>query len=73
MTPAKGEFTMATTEKQQPVEERVGSLIGKVFCLLLLAFMLWGYWTTVAAQLGLFPIDTTLYLAAGSGESFVMN
>jgi hypothetical protein len=54
MTPAKGEFTMATTEKQQPVEERVGSLIGKVFCLLLLAFMLWGYWTTVAAQLGLF-------------------
>jgi len=46
---------MATPEiKPEPVEERVGKLIGNVFSLLLLAFFVWGYWSTVAAQLGLF-------------------
>jgi hypothetical protein len=42
---------MTTPEtKEQPVEERIGNIIG----LLLLAFFLWAYWTTFAAQLGLF-------------------
>jgi hypothetical protein len=46
---------MTTPEtKEQPVEERIGNLIGKIFCLLLLTFFLWAYWTTFAAQLGLF-------------------
>jgi hypothetical protein len=46
---------MTTPEtKDEPVEERIGKLIGTIFCLLLLAFLVWGYWTSMAANLGLF-------------------
>ena len=39
-------------EKEQPIEERIGNMIGKIFCLFLFAF--WAYWGAMAAQLGLF-------------------
>ena len=45
---------MTTPEKEQPIEERIGSMIGKIFCLFLFAFLIWGYWTAIAANLGLF-------------------
>ena len=46
---------MTTPEqKELPVEERVGNTIGKIICLALLAFFVWGYWTTLAARIGLF-------------------
>jgi hypothetical protein len=46
---------MTTPEKRdQPAEERIGNMIGTIFCLLLLTFFLWAYGTTFAAQLGLF-------------------
>jgi hypothetical protein len=46
---------MATPEeKDQPVEERIGILIGKIFVLALTTFLVWGYWTAIAANLGLF-------------------
>jgi hypothetical protein len=46
---------MTTREtKGQPVEERIGNLIWNTFCLLLLAYFVWAYWTAIAANLGLF-------------------
>jgi hypothetical protein len=36
-----------------PVEERIGNAIGKIICLAVFAFFVWGYWTTFAAQFGL--------------------
>jgi hypothetical protein len=50
-----GNFAMTTPNtKDEPVEERIGKLIGTIFCLLLLTFFVWGYWTSMAANLGLF-------------------
>jgi len=46
-------MTTPGNEKEQSSEERIGNLIGTILCLLLLAFFIWGYWPTVAAQLGL--------------------
>jgi len=44
----------STEQQEQSAEERIGSMIGKIFVLGLIAFFLWGYATTLAAQLGLF-------------------
>ena len=41
-------------QQEQPIEERVGSAIGKAFVLALIAFFLWGYSTTLLAKLGFF-------------------
>jgi hypothetical protein len=41
-------------QEDGPIEERIGNLIGKIFVLVLTAWMVWGYWPVVAAQLGLF-------------------
>ena len=41
-------------QQEQSVEERVGSMIGKIIVLVLMAFLLWGYSTTLLAKLGLF-------------------
>jgi hypothetical protein len=45
---------MTTPQKEQPIEEGIGNMIGKIFCLFLFAFFIWAYWGTMAAQLGLF-------------------
>jgi hypothetical protein len=46
---------MSIPEQQdQPIEERIGNAVGKIICLALLAFFLWGYGSTLAAKLGLF-------------------
>jgi hypothetical protein len=45
---------MSTEQQDQSAEERIGSMIGKILVLALVAFFLWGYITTLAAQLGLF-------------------
>jgi hypothetical protein len=37
-----------------PIEERLGSMVGKVIVLALCAFLLWGYATTFLAQVGMF-------------------
>jgi hypothetical protein len=41
-------------QQEQSVEERIGSMIGKIIVLALMAFLLWGYSTTLLAKLGLF-------------------
>jgi hypothetical protein len=41
-------------EKEQPIEERIGNLIGKIFVVVLATFFVWAYWTAIAANLGLF-------------------
>ena len=41
-------------QQDQPIEERIGSMIGKVIVLALIAFLLWGYSTTLLAKLGFF-------------------
>jgi hypothetical protein len=45
---------MDTEQQEQSAEERIGSMIGKAIVLALIAFFLWGYSTTLLAQLGLF-------------------
>jgi len=49
--------TMSTEQQEQQqeqsAEERIGSMIGKIIVLALVAFLLWGYTTTLLAQLGL--------------------
>jgi hypothetical protein len=42
--------------KQQtpPIEERIGSMVGKIIVLALCAMLLCGYSTTFLAQIGLF-------------------
>ena len=45
---------MSTEPQEQSAEERIGSMIGKIFVLALIAFFLWGYATTLVAKLGLF-------------------
>jgi hypothetical protein len=55
MKSGQGNFGMITPEtKDEPVEERIGNLIVKIFCFLLLTFFVWAYASTIAAQLGLF-------------------
>jgi hypothetical protein len=49
-----GSPAMTTPEKEPPIEERIGNMIGKIFCLFLFAFLIWGYWTAIAANFGLF-------------------
>ena len=41
-------------QQEQSVEERIGTMIGKIIVLALIAFLLWGYSTTLLAKLGLF-------------------
>jgi hypothetical protein len=38
---------------EQPIEERVGEMIGKIIFLAICAFFLWGYSTAFLAQLHL--------------------
>jgi hypothetical protein len=46
---------MSTAEQQiPPIEERIGSMVGKIIVLALCALLLWGYSTTFLAQIGLF-------------------
>jgi len=46
---------MSVPEQQdQSFEERIGSMIGKIIVLVLIAFLVWGYATTLIARLGLF-------------------
>ena len=45
---------MSTEQQEQSAEERIGSMIGKIFVLALIAFFLWSYSTTLVAKLGLF-------------------
>jgi hypothetical protein len=46
---------MSTAEQQTPpIEERIGSMVGKIIVLALCALLLWGYSTTFLAQIGLF-------------------
>jgi hypothetical protein len=41
-------------QQEQSAEERIGSMIGKIIVLALIAFFVWGYVSTLAANLGLF-------------------
>ena len=50
---AKGHMDVPK-EQEQSVEERIGSAIGKIFVLALIAFFAWGYASTMVAKLGLF-------------------
>jgi hypothetical protein len=45
---------MDTEQQDQSAEERIGSMIGKIFVLALVAFLFWGYTTTLLAKLGFF-------------------
>ena len=46
---------MSIPEQQiPPIEERVGSMLGKIIVLALCAMLLWGYSTTFMGQVGLF-------------------
>ena len=45
---------MSLPEQQTPpIEERIGSMVGKIIVLALCAMLLWGYSTTFLAQIGL--------------------
>ena len=46
-----GAETMA--KQRQPIEERIGSMVGKIIVLVICAMLLWGYSTTFLAQVGL--------------------
>jgi hypothetical protein len=41
-------------QQEQSAEERIGTIIGKILVLALIAFLLWGYTTTLLVRLGLF-------------------
>jgi hypothetical protein len=41
-------------QQTPPIEERIGSTVGKIIVLALCALLLWGYSTTFLAQVGLF-------------------
>ena len=46
---------MSIPEQQvPPIEERIGSMAGRIIVLALCALLLWGYSTTFLAQIGLF-------------------
>jgi hypothetical protein len=40
-------------QPEKPIEERIGEMIGKIIFLAICAFLLWGYSTTLLAQLNL--------------------
>jgi len=44
---------MSNAEPPEPPEERIGKMIGTIIFLALCAFFLWGYTTTLLAQLHL--------------------
>jgi hypothetical protein len=44
---------MANEHQRQPIEERIGSMVGKIIVLAICAMLLWGYSTTFLAQVGL--------------------
>ena len=48
-----GAETMANEQQRQPIEERIGSMVGKIIVLAICAMLLWGYSTTFLAQVGL--------------------
>jgi hypothetical protein len=41
-------------QQEQSVEKHIGSMIGKIMVLALIAFFVWGYRSPLAAKLGLF-------------------
>jgi flagellar biogenesis protein FliO len=45
---------MSNEQQEQSAEERIGSMIGKIIVLALVAFFLWGYSTNLVAKLGFF-------------------
>ena len=44
---------MANEQQRQPLEERIGGMVGKIIVLAICAMLLWGYSTTFLAQVGL--------------------
>jgi hypothetical protein len=42
-----------SAQQTEPIEERIGSMVGKIFVLMLCAMLLWGYSTAFLAQIGL--------------------
>jgi hypothetical protein len=48
-----GAETMANEQQRQPIEERIGSMVGKIIVLAICAMLFWGYSTTFLAQVGL--------------------
>ena len=44
---------MANKQQAQSIEERIGSMVGKIIVLAICAMLLWGYSTTFLAQVGL--------------------
>jgi hypothetical protein len=45
---------VSTSEQQTPpIEERIGSMVGKIIVLALCAMLLWGYSTAFLAQIGI--------------------
>ena len=47
------DFMSSPKPPEPPIEERIGEMIGKILVLALCAFFLWGYTTTLLAQLHL--------------------
>jgi hypothetical protein len=41
-------------QQEQSAEERIGTMVGKIMVLALIAFFVWAYTSTLAAKLGLF-------------------
>jgi hypothetical protein len=41
-------------QQEQSAEERIGTMVAKIMVLALIAFFVWAYASTLAAQLGLF-------------------
>jgi len=41
-------------QQEQSAEERIGSMIGKIIVIALIAFFVWAYASTFAAKLGIF-------------------
>jgi hypothetical protein len=52
-TVTDGAETMANEQQRQPIEERIGSMVGKIIVLAICAMILWGYSTTFLAQVRL--------------------
>jgi hypothetical protein len=46
--------TSIPEQQTPPIEERVGSILGKIIVLALSAMLLWGYSTTFLGQIGLY-------------------
>jgi hypothetical protein len=41
-------------QQEQSAEERIGTMVGKIMVLALIAFFVWAYTSTLAAKLALF-------------------